>query len=483
MSESTCKPEGPPVNPRGGLRCNEDRHRWTVLCLFGLLWVGGAGGQDQDAATSARHQLGRELFAELLFTNPAADYSASCAGCHVPAGEAAGRAERFYADWVPRSMEAMKGTTLRNAPALLDVEDMTALNRDGSFDSLEALIEAKLLGSMLGWTPADRERALDAIHFVLLHEGQSSPSGEPYVEQFAAAYDVDLEMLDRDEAVAQGVLALADYVRGIRSTGTARWDAFASMNRLRSGPIKGESPQSFAGEIIYSRMGNQEGRVLIKRPEGFTMEAYEGLKIFFTIAGESSVGNCVACHVPPTFTDNKFHNTGIAEAEYDSVHGAGAFRRLEIPGPGEAARPSTIFLSVPSEDRPGAADLGHWNWVDLEQSAQRDPQENESAFLARMVGAFKTPSLRNLSRTDPYMHNGAYSSLEDSVGEIVRINGLARAGELRGIAPEYLTMNLSDADIAPLVAFLWQLDEVGKENFRYYLIHLADDLEGRDSGQ
>ena len=86
-------------------------------------------------------------------------------------------------------------------------------------------------------------------------------------------------------------------------------------------------------------------------------EEAEGLRIFV------GKGNCTACHVGPNFTDEEFHNTGVA------------WREGEL------------------------ADLGRFRVTGL----------------ARHRGAFKTPTLRELSRTAPYMHDGSIGTLEEVV--------------------------------------------------------------------
>ena len=72
-------------------------------------------------------------------------------------------------------------------------------------------------------------------------------------------------------------------------------------------------------------------------------------------------GHCTACHVGPTFTDERPHNTGIAW-------------RLSPGAP----------LSAPLDAGAGE-------------------------------GAFKTPTLREVARTAPYMHDGSLQSLEEVV--------------------------------------------------------------------
>jgi hypothetical protein len=73
------------------------------------------------------------------------------------------------------------------------------------------------------------------------------------------------------------------------------------------------------------------------------------------------------------------------------------------------------------------------------------------------------------------MHNGAYESIDSAVREILRINQMARAGEMVGIDEEYRVMNLSEGDVPALVAFLKMFDEVPVEDFRDLLIDFEED--------
>ena len=94
-------------------------------------------------------------------------------------------------------------------------------------------------------------------------------------------------------------------------------------------------------------------------------EAQAGLKLF------RGKGNCTACHVGPTFTDERFHNTGIAWA-----------RPPREPGAAESFRDEgRAVVTGRAEDR----------------------------------GAFKTPTLREVEHSAPYMHDGSLASLDEVV--------------------------------------------------------------------
>ena len=74
----------------------------------------------------------------------------------------------------------------------------------------------------------------------------------------------------------------------------------------------------------------------------------------------------------------------------------------------------------------------------------------------RNFGEFKVPSLRNVARTAPYMHNGSLATLADVVRHYSEIDEdrLHADGE-RILKPLHLT----DAERADLIAFLESLSD------------------------
>ena len=87
-----------------------------------------------------------------------------------------------------------------------------------------------------------------------------------------------------------------------------------------------------------------------------TASAIRGRELFFGKA------NCTACHAGANFTDEKYHNIGIG---------------MDKPKP----------------------DLGRYDQTKIEKDK----------------GAFKTPTVRNISQTGPYMHDGSLKTLEEVV--------------------------------------------------------------------
>ena len=196
------------------------------------------------------------------------------------------------------------------------------------------------------------------------------------------------------------------------------------------------------------------------------------------------IGNCVTCHSAPDFTDFKFHNTGVAQDEYDSLHGSGAFAKLDIPDlatrnadsdrwlppTGKHPRARGPFLDIPSADKPGRTDLGLWNvFANPDQpraqialrrllNGESRPQPDD-VLLPRTIALFKTPSLRGLAFSGPYLHHGKADTIEDVIEFYLRMSRLARDGKVRNADPDLIGILLKDEDIAPLAAFLRALNE------------------------
>jgi cytochrome c peroxidase len=94
---------------------------------------------------------------------------------------------------------------------------------------------------------------------------------------------------------------------------TSPYDAFMKMNRFREQFVANEGAAEYWG-MMESRLGNQAGRILIKRPaQGFSDDAFRGWLKFIRAYGDANgIGNCTACHTVPDFTDGKRHQIGTS---------------------------------------------------------------------------------------------------------------------------------------------------------------------------
>lgn len=421
------------------------------------LWKSNAQRQSGNAL---QVRLGERLFREERFTTAKGDLTTSCAVCHLTDQDPQGHrvfTDFFNRSWVPFRPEDPRRTEIRNSPTLLDVALMPRLHLDGEFKSLEELVAGTFSGRPMGWLPGEEEQAFNQVQAVLLAD-KATEALAAYSEQFKAAFDVELDKLSRDQIIALVSKAVADFMRTLRSKQASPYDQFVKLNGLATAQAGGESAKAFAARML-AKLAELESKKALKLGKIFDQAALAGFKIFLRTEGNASVGNCVACHAPPLFTDNSFHNLGVSQVEFDRLNGAGKFAQLEIPDAANAKRPSPKFREMVEKGRYGVADLGHWNFVDLKISALRHSGESDDQLLRRMIGAFKTPTLRHLAYSEPYFHSGDYSALEDVLKEIVRLSEMARAGQLREPDEELLKIRLKEADVAVLMAFLATLNE------------------------
>ena len=142
-------------------------------------------------------------------------------------------------------------------------------------------------------------------------------------------------------------------------------------------------------------------------------------------------GGCAQCHWGPRLTDDSFHNLRFPTGRQDGTADMGRMGGIPQYVAGEFSAGS-----VYSDDR---------------SRARPPPQAG-----AWTLGAFKTPSLRNVALTSPYGHGGSYVALTDVV-ELHRAAGLPAGSKLTtGTADPWLPAFDPSQD-APLVAFLQTL--------------------------
>lgn len=142
-------------------------------------------------------------------------------------------------------------------------------------------------------------------------------------------------------------------------------------------------------------------------------------------------GRCTVCHKGPSLSDESFHNLGLLEPGQTLDEGRAA---------GAAQTQADRFNSAGEySDDPQAGAIHQGSLA------------NETGTL----GAFKTPSLRNVALTGPYMHNGSLATLDDV------IEFYDRGGDVHGFAgtrtDTIIPLYLSDAEKAALGRVLHSL--------------------------
>ena len=163
------------------------------------------------------------------------------------------------------------------------------------------------------------------------------------------------------------------------------------------------------------------------RMAALSESARRGLKIFV------GRGQCRTCHAGPNFTDGEFHDIGVPPGsglspDAGRADGVARLRSDEFQAAGTF-----------SDDRQGDA---------ARSTAFLDPD-------APMRGQVKTPSLRNVAATAPYMHQGQLATLADVVRYYSTLEGRTPPGphDEKILVP----LHLDEGEAADLIAFLESL--------------------------
>ena len=79
--------------------------------------------------------------------------------------------------------------------------------------------------------------------------------------------------------------------------------------------------------------------------------------------------------------------------------------------------------------------------------------------VSEMKNAFRTPTLRNVECTSPYMHNGTFSTLEQVIDFYNNGGGLGHGLKVPNQTLSSDSLNLTQAEQSAMVAFLGTLSE------------------------
>ena len=181
-------------------------------------------------------------------------------------------------------------------------------------------------------------------------------------------------------------------------------------------------------QVTPSRFDHYVASVLeeSKRESLLSEQEIAGLRLFM-----SEQAQCTRCHNGPLFTNFGFHNIGLVELK----RGVRKYDFGRIKG------------LVKVQKDPFNC-LGPYSDANSEQCQELKFLKKEGAEL---VGAFKVPTLRNISETSPYMHDGRFADLHEVIKHYKEAP-IGRAGH-----QELNPISLTSAQIEQLVAFLGTL--------------------------
>ena len=310
----------------------------------------------QDAAAQA--------FGALLFNEPglSSNGSVACTTCHDP--------ELGFSDG--QSFSEGLGRTRRHAPHLFNVGFQRWFYWDGRVDTL--------WGQALSPIEDDLEMGhdrLSVVRFIAEH-----PEYGPQYQSIFGAMPAQIAGIDVESAKPmpnnetdprhRAWLALSDDEQAaVNQVFVNLGKAIAAYEMTL---IAGRSPFDDFAESL--RLGNTtEG-------QGLSDSALRGLKLFMSTA------NCHLCHTGTLFSDREFHNLGFTTDDIGRTNGVLLAQAAEFSSASEY-----------SDDPEGAKSI-HLN-----------------ALISGHItdGAFKTPSLRNVALSPPYMHDGRFATLREVV--------------------------------------------------------------------
>ncbi len=230
------------------------------------------------------------------------------------------------------------------------------------------------------------------IEFPVRHPQEMNTTPEDCEQRLSATegYRMQFEGIYGEVSYLNMTKAIAAFERAL-VTGPAAYDYHVVLEQFANRDRSTFTPEE---QAQYD-----EAAAGAKRTP-FSPAAERGRELFF-----SDRTGCSNCHSGPNFTDEQFHNLGLG-AGRQYLHEFGGFY---IP------------------------DDGRYRVTNVEAD----------------YAAFKTPSLRNVKETTPFMHDGSLGTLPDVVEFLV-----AGGRPNKNLSPLIQKLDLGPTEIQDLVAFL-----------------------------
>ena len=399
-------------------------------------------------------------------------------------------------------------------------QEKAVFHYDGEFNTMEDLVRATLTGRNFGWLAGEDKLAIKHIAKIIRHDDGKGELAQEFAGAYSVVlkgtakeipnefrlpndYRIDVSTASDKQIVDTVAKLISAYVNDLtfemdddgHYVGSP-YDHFLELNNLPRKPNKNESNIDYSLRLLKNinklnnpRFVKATVKSFASHQQDFVFAEKElkGMKLFFSQKGNnSSSGNCISCHTAPHFSDFGFHNTGLVQQNYDELHGAGEFMKLIVPSMAERNKNYNVFLpatskhplatsryrSIAAKNKMGYTDLGLWNVfanpdmpapqkkltsIMCAQSVNKNCDLNK--LLTDTVAAFKTPVLRDLGHSNPYMHTGQFLNLQEAVHFYITSSNLAKSNNLRNTEENIKNINLEEKDIEPLVAFLKSLNE------------------------
>lgn len=349
-------------------------------------------------------------FGAKLFLDPrlSGNDGISCMTCHQPA--------RHFTDGLPRGQAI--GTSKRNTPSIVGSAYSPWLYWDGRRDSQWSQALSPL--------EDPNEQGTNRIHVVrvvardVVYRSQFETLFGPLPDVGDTARFPDIREAAHGPSWETAWSSMRSDDRAVIN------EAFANIGKAIAAFERTLMPRA-------SRFDRYVDAVTNGDPKGqettLSDDENHGLRLFI---GEAS---CTQCHNGPLFTNNEFHNTGVLSA-------AG-----ELPDKGRVVGVREVL-----EDPFNC--FGEFN----DDPKRACPELEFVKTGPDLVGAVRTPSLRNVEHTAPYMHKGQIATLAEVLAHY------SKAPDAMIGHNEAKPLNLSSRQLRQLEAFLRTLSSpVGNE--------------------
>jgi cytochrome c peroxidase len=381
--------------------------RWTAadLTVLESLTLRALPPLPPDPSNGVADNDDAARFGQLLFFDKrlSADGSVACASCHQP--------DRRFTDGLPRGRGI--GLSRRNTRSIVGTAYSPWLYWDGRRDSQWAQALSPLED------PAEHGgNRMAYLHFI----GGDPDYRRRYEQLFGPLPDIDDEKrFPRDAAPLDDPQLRAAWESMSRDDRHRVNAAFANIGKAIAAWERKilPGPSRFDEYVDWLRRGPPPQEVA-----PLSTEEVLGLQLFIGKA------RCTECHNGPLFTNHEFHNTGSLSAPGELPD------RGRIDGVREVLADPFNCLGDYSDD-----------------PARNCPELTYVRRGIELLGATRTPSLRNLASTAPFAHKGQHDTLAGVLDQYNRAP-LAMIGHNEAEFP----LGLSRRELRWLEAFLAALD-------------------------
>lgn len=373
----------------------EEARLLRSLCLDTKL-PASPGNRFADNVAAA--ELGKKLFFDSRLS---ASGKINCASCHDP--------KQWFTDG--RGLAVGKEQTARGAPSIIGSQWLPFVYWDGRKDSLWS--------QALGPIEADKEHGFSRV-------GVAHVLARHYREDYEAIFGALPPMSDSQRFPSQARPVEDDSTHPHQQA----WQKMSTADREAVNRVFahfGKAIEAYERKLLPRRAAFDKFACEVSVGDPATHHAALSADALAGARQFIGVGGCVNCHNGPLLTDKGFHNLGLAGVAGRS--GVDVGRTL---GAAKVKKDPFSCGGRYSDDR------------DCEELRFLNPRFDD------FLGAFKTPTLRNVEKTAPYMHAGQHKTLLDVVNHYKELPGKPRIGH------RDLVLKKIDPSVDPhkIVAFL-----------------------------